>query len=223
MTESSAKGRREVIVVGAARPGLRSATSLPGRAATSRSSRRPREPAAAWRERWDSLKLFTPARYDALPGLAVPRRPGPLPRPRRGRRLPDRLRPPLRSARRARQPRPLDPQDRRRLPGRARRPDATRPIRSSSPPARSRCRSCRRSPSASARRSCSSTARAYRSPEAHPRRAGARGRRRQHRLPDRRGALRARTRCTCRSDRARRRCRSASWAATCSGTSTRPG
>ena len=29
-------------------------------------------PAAAWRARWDSLKLFTPARYDALPGLAFP-------------------------------------------------------------------------------------------------------------------------------------------------------
>jgi putative flavoprotein involved in K+ transport len=27
-------------------------------------------PAAAWRERWDSLKLFTPVRYDSLPGLA---------------------------------------------------------------------------------------------------------------------------------------------------------
>src|SRR4051812_26176779 len=30
------------------------------------------EPAAAWRERWDSLKLFTPARYDSLPGLRFP-------------------------------------------------------------------------------------------------------------------------------------------------------
>jgi cation diffusion facilitator CzcD-associated flavoprotein CzcO len=30
------------------------------------------QPAAAWRERWDSLKLFTPARYDALPGLPFP-------------------------------------------------------------------------------------------------------------------------------------------------------
>jgi len=30
------------------------------------------ESAAAWRSRWDSLKLFTPARYDALPGLAFP-------------------------------------------------------------------------------------------------------------------------------------------------------
>ena len=25
-----------------------------------------------WRSRWDSLKLFTPAQYDALPGLAFP-------------------------------------------------------------------------------------------------------------------------------------------------------
>jgi putative flavoprotein involved in K+ transport len=30
------------------------------------------EPAAVWRGRWDSLKLFTPARYDALPGLVFP-------------------------------------------------------------------------------------------------------------------------------------------------------
>ena len=29
-------------------------------------------PAAAWRTRWDSLKLFTPVRYDSLPGLAFP-------------------------------------------------------------------------------------------------------------------------------------------------------
>ncbi|MBV8712146.1 MAG: NAD(P)-binding domain-containing protein, partial [Solirubrobacterales bacterium] len=30
------------------------------------------EPAAAWRGRWDSLKLFTPARYSSLPGLPFP-------------------------------------------------------------------------------------------------------------------------------------------------------
>jgi len=30
------------------------------------------EPAAAWRERWDSLKLFTSARYDSLPGREFP-------------------------------------------------------------------------------------------------------------------------------------------------------
>jgi putative flavoprotein involved in K+ transport len=30
------------------------------------------EPAAAWRARWDSLRLFTPARYDSLPGAPFP-------------------------------------------------------------------------------------------------------------------------------------------------------
>src|SRR5690348_2418046 len=29
-------------------------------------------PAAAWRNRWDSLKLFTPGRYDSLPGRPFP-------------------------------------------------------------------------------------------------------------------------------------------------------
>ena len=28
--------------------------------------------AAAWQDRWDSLTLFTPRRYDALPGLRFP-------------------------------------------------------------------------------------------------------------------------------------------------------
>src|SRR3954449_2052236 len=30
------------------------------------------EPAAAWRARWESLRLFTAARYDALPGRPFP-------------------------------------------------------------------------------------------------------------------------------------------------------
>ena len=30
------------------------------------------EPAVAWRERWDSLQLFTPGRYDSLPGVPFP-------------------------------------------------------------------------------------------------------------------------------------------------------
>lgn len=33
----------------------------------------------AWRKRWDSLRLFTPARIDALPGMRFPLRPGELP------------------------------------------------------------------------------------------------------------------------------------------------
>ena len=36
-------------------------------------------PAAAWRERWDSLKLFTPVRYNSLPGLPFPGEPDSYP------------------------------------------------------------------------------------------------------------------------------------------------
>jgi putative flavoprotein involved in K+ transport len=36
-------------------------------------------PAAAWRARWDSLKLFTPVRYDSLPGRAFPGDPNSYP------------------------------------------------------------------------------------------------------------------------------------------------
>ena len=36
-------------------------------------------PAAAWRTRWDSLRLFTPVRHDSLPGLAFPGDPGHYP------------------------------------------------------------------------------------------------------------------------------------------------
>ena len=56
----------------AARPVLRSATSWPSRVATSRSSRRRRSLRRRGAQRWDSLKLFTPARYGSLPGLPFP-------------------------------------------------------------------------------------------------------------------------------------------------------
>jgi putative flavoprotein involved in K+ transport len=36
-------------------------------------------PGSAWRQRWDSLTLFTPARYSALPGLRFPAEPDHLP------------------------------------------------------------------------------------------------------------------------------------------------
>ena len=35
--------------------------------------------APAWRERWDSLTLFTPRRYSSLPGMPFPGRPYDLP------------------------------------------------------------------------------------------------------------------------------------------------
>jgi putative flavoprotein involved in K+ transport len=37
------------------------------------------ELARSWRARWDSLRLFTPARYDALPGMAFPAPPDTYP------------------------------------------------------------------------------------------------------------------------------------------------
>ena len=37
------------------------------------------QPAAAWRARWDSLRLFTPARYSSLPGLPFPADPNAYP------------------------------------------------------------------------------------------------------------------------------------------------
>ena len=72
MTNNSISQRRDVVVVGGGQAGLAVGYFLAreGRDFTILESAG--EPAAAWRERWDSLKLFTPARYDALPGLAFP-------------------------------------------------------------------------------------------------------------------------------------------------------
>jgi putative flavoprotein involved in K+ transport len=59
--------RHEVVVVGGGQAGLAIGYYLTrqGRAFTILEAAD--EPAAAWRERWDSLRLFTSARYDALP------------------------------------------------------------------------------------------------------------------------------------------------------------
>src|SRR3954467_9256153 len=64
--------RYDVIVVGGGQAGLAVGHHL------RRQGRRfvlldaANRPAAAWRDRWDSLRLFTPVRYDSLPGLAFP-------------------------------------------------------------------------------------------------------------------------------------------------------
>ena len=55
-----------------ARPASPWPGSWPGGDCGSWSWRPPTELGNSWRTRWDSLRLFTPAQYDALPGMAFP-------------------------------------------------------------------------------------------------------------------------------------------------------
>src|ERR1041385_2148301 len=71
-TAQGARERFDVVVIGAGQAGLAIGYFL------ARAGRRflivdgADLIAAAWRGRWDSLTLFTPRRYDSLPGLAFP-------------------------------------------------------------------------------------------------------------------------------------------------------
>ncbi len=67
--------RHEVIVVGGGQAGLAMGHFLLGRGRDFVILEAADQPAAAWRRRWDSLRLFTPARYSALPGLSFPGEP----------------------------------------------------------------------------------------------------------------------------------------------------
>jgi putative flavoprotein involved in K+ transport len=62
----------EVAVIGAGQAGLAMGYSLKRRGRRFVILERAGELAPAWRERWDSLTLFTPRRYSALPGLHFP-------------------------------------------------------------------------------------------------------------------------------------------------------
>ena len=62
----------EVIVVGGGQAGLALGYHLAQRGKDITILDAASEPAAAWRERWDSLKLFTSARYNGLPGMDFP-------------------------------------------------------------------------------------------------------------------------------------------------------
>ncbi len=64
--------RREVIVVGGGQSGLAIGYFLARQGRDFAILEAADEPAAAWRERWDSLKLFTPVRYSSLPGRPFP-------------------------------------------------------------------------------------------------------------------------------------------------------
>ena len=71
--------RRDVIVVGGGQAGLAIGYFLAQQGRDFMILEAAAEPAAAWRERWDSLTLFTPARYCGLPGAAFPGPPGHYP------------------------------------------------------------------------------------------------------------------------------------------------
>jgi putative flavoprotein involved in K+ transport len=62
----------EVIVVGGGQAGLAVGYFLAQQGRTFAILEAAEELAAAWRARWDSLKLFTPARYSGVPGLPFP-------------------------------------------------------------------------------------------------------------------------------------------------------
>jgi putative flavoprotein involved in K+ transport len=63
---------RDVIVVGGGQAGLAIGYYLAQQDLNFTILDAADQPAAAWRQRWDSLRLFTPVRYDSLPGKPFP-------------------------------------------------------------------------------------------------------------------------------------------------------
>ena len=63
---------RDVVVVGGGQAGLAIGHHLARQDRDFTILEAADRPAAAWRARWDSLRLFTPVRYDSLPGLPFP-------------------------------------------------------------------------------------------------------------------------------------------------------
>ena len=70
----------DVVVVGGGQAGLAIGYLLARQGRQSTILEAADAPAAAWRTRWDSLKLFTPVRYDSLPGRTFPGDPDAYPR-----------------------------------------------------------------------------------------------------------------------------------------------
>lgn len=64
--------RYEVVVIGGGQAGLAIGYFLARQGRRFTILEAAGEPGAAWRSRWDSLRLFTPTRYDSLPGRGFP-------------------------------------------------------------------------------------------------------------------------------------------------------
>src|SRR4051812_27887741 len=69
---STTTNHRDVVVVGGGQAGLAIGYQLAKQGTNFTILEAAAEPAAAWRNRWNSLKLFTSARYDSLPGMQFP-------------------------------------------------------------------------------------------------------------------------------------------------------
>jgi putative flavoprotein involved in K+ transport len=72
MTEGTLVKSHDVVVVGGGQAGLALGYHLSRQGTNFTILEAASEPAAAWRARWDSLRLFTSARYDGLPGMDFP-------------------------------------------------------------------------------------------------------------------------------------------------------
>lgn len=71
--------RYDVVVIGGGQAGLAIGCLLSRQGCDFTILEAGAEPASAWRERWDSLRLFTPVRYSSLPGLPFPGNPSSYP------------------------------------------------------------------------------------------------------------------------------------------------
>src|SRR3954470_5687456 len=79
VTATTGVQQREVVVIGGGQAGLAVGYFLAQQNRLFTILEAADEPAAAWRGRWDSLRLFTSARYDSLPGLDFPGDPSSYP------------------------------------------------------------------------------------------------------------------------------------------------
>lgn len=73
------KGQFNTVIIGGGQAGLATAYHLTRRRVPCIVLDENDDIGAAWRKRWDSLRLFTPGRYDGLPGMSYPGPPGSYP------------------------------------------------------------------------------------------------------------------------------------------------